>query len=46
LRMIMWELTSGYRPFYDRPYNTHLVLDTPQCSTILMQKCWHSNPLK
>ncbi|CAG8464226.1 820_t:CDS:2 [Cetraspora pellucida] len=58
LGMIMWELTSGYRPFYDRAYNTHLALDicnelrpnitedTPHCWAILMQRCWHSDPSK
>ncbi|CAG8752201.1 2741_t:CDS:2 [Cetraspora pellucida] len=56
LGMIMWELTSGYRPFYDRPYDSHLALDicnglrpnitkdTPHCWAILMQKCWHPVP--
>ncbi|CAG8594510.1 1083_t:CDS:2 [Cetraspora pellucida] len=58
LGMIMWELTSGYRPFYDRQYDSLLALDicnelrpiitedTPHCWAILMQKCWHSDPLK
>ncbi|CAG8822826.1 21454_t:CDS:2, partial [Racocetra persica] len=58
-RMIMWELTTGCRPFCDRAYDSYLALDicakmfrpnitkdTPQCWAILMQKCWHSNPLK
>ncbi|RIB18765.1 kinase-like domain-containing protein [Gigaspora rosea] len=27
LGMIMWELTSGNRPFYDRAYDSHLALD-------------------
>ncbi|RIB20719.1 kinase-like domain-containing protein [Gigaspora rosea] len=58
LRMIMWELTSGRRPFCNRGYDTDLALsicdgsrpeiteDTPQCWAILMQKCWHSEPAK
>ncbi|RIB22098.1 kinase-like domain-containing protein, partial [Gigaspora rosea] len=58
LGMIMWELTSGCRPFCDRAYDVDLVLsicdgsrpeiteDTPQCWAILMQKCWCSEPLK
>ncbi|CAG8795291.1 22375_t:CDS:2, partial [Cetraspora pellucida] len=58
LGMIMWELTSGCRPFYDREYNANLALDicnelrpnitedTPHCWAILMQKCWQSDPLK
>ncbi|CAG8707445.1 6370_t:CDS:1, partial [Racocetra fulgida] len=27
LGMIMWELTSGLRPFYDQAYDAHLMLD-------------------
>ncbi|CAG8601114.1 18155_t:CDS:2 [Cetraspora pellucida] len=58
LGMIMWELTSGHRPFYDRQYDSLLALDicnelrpiitedTPHCWAILMQKCWHSDPLE
>ncbi|CAG8719781.1 8875_t:CDS:10, partial [Cetraspora pellucida] len=61
LGMIMWELTSGSRPFYDKGYDVHLMLDicnerlplrpnvtedTPRCWSILMQKCWQSDPLK
>ncbi|RIB27884.1 kinase-like domain-containing protein [Gigaspora rosea] len=58
LGMIMWELTSGRRPFCDRAYNVDLALsicdgsrpeiteDTPQCWAILMQKCWCSEPLE
>ncbi|RIB11623.1 kinase-like domain-containing protein, partial [Gigaspora rosea] len=58
LGMIMWELTSGYRPFCDRAYDVDLVLnicdgsrpeiteDTPQCWAILMQKCWCLEPLE
>ncbi|CAG8845028.1 15807_t:CDS:1, partial [Racocetra persica] len=56
LGMIMWELTSGLRPFCNLAY-THLMFnicdktlrpkiteDTPQCWAILIQKCWHPNP--
>ncbi|RIB13045.1 hypothetical protein C2G38_2199002 [Gigaspora rosea] len=58
LGMIMWELTSGCRPFCDRAYDGNLALsicdgsrpeitdDTPQCWAILMQKCWNSEPIK
>ncbi|RIB11615.1 kinase-like domain-containing protein [Gigaspora rosea] len=58
LGMIMWELTSGHRPFCDRAYDVGLMLnicsglrpeiaeDTPQCWAILMQKCWNSEPLE
>ncbi|CAG8600267.1 20727_t:CDS:2 [Cetraspora pellucida] len=58
LGMIMWELTRGYRPFSDRNHDQYLILDicngsrpiitkdTPHCWAILMQKCWHSDPLK
>ncbi|CAG8754839.1 6608_t:CDS:2, partial [Cetraspora pellucida] len=58
LGMIMWELTSGYRPFYERKYDSLLALDifnklrpiitedTPHCWAILMQKCWQSDPLE
>ncbi|RIB10564.1 kinase-like domain-containing protein [Gigaspora rosea] len=58
LGMIMWELTTGQRPFCDRAYDIHLMLnicselrpditeDTPFIWAILMQQCWHSDPLK
>ncbi|RIB11622.1 kinase-like domain-containing protein [Gigaspora rosea] len=58
LGMIMWQLTSGHRPFCDREYNVDLALsicdgsrpeiteDTPQCWNVLMQKCWFSEPLE
>ncbi|RIB11646.1 hypothetical protein C2G38_2202874 [Gigaspora rosea] len=54
--MIMWELTSGRRPFCDREYDGNLALsicdgsrpviteDTPIFWAILMQKCWCSEP--
>ncbi|RHZ61697.1 hypothetical protein Glove_346g101 [Diversispora epigaea] len=54
--MIMWELTSGHRPFHDQEHDPKLILDildgkrpeitedTPECWAILMQRCWHPNP--
>ncbi|RHZ58764.1 hypothetical protein Glove_368g26 [Diversispora epigaea] len=56
LGMIMWQLTSGHRPFHDRQYGPKLILDildgkrpestedTPECWENLMKKCWHPNP--
>ncbi|RIB10446.1 kinase-like domain-containing protein [Gigaspora rosea] len=58
LGMIMWELTSGCRPFCNRAYDVDLALsicdgsrpeiteDTPRFWAILMQKCWCSEPLE
>ncbi|CAG8480594.1 14169_t:CDS:2, partial [Cetraspora pellucida] len=58
LGIIMWVLTTGRRPFCDQAYDAHLMFnicdgsrpditeDTPQCWATLMQKCWHSDPLK
>ncbi|RIA80463.1 kinase-like domain-containing protein [Glomus cerebriforme] len=54
--IIMWELSSGYRPFAEIPHNLQLALricdgvrpaivdGTPKCYKELMQKCWHNNP--
>src|SRR5213080_4477662 len=54
--MIMWEFTTGKKPFYDRPHNHHLILDilkgkrpqitddTPEFYAKLMKKCWDHNP--
>ncbi|RHZ43859.1 hypothetical protein Glove_851g8 [Diversispora epigaea] len=56
LGMIMWELTSGHRPFHDREYGPKLILDildgkrpeitedTPECWANLMKRCWHPDP--
>ena len=54
--MIMWEFTTGKKPFYDRPYN-HLLIsdilkgerpqitdDTPEFYADLMKRCWDRNP--
>ncbi|RHZ61661.1 hypothetical protein Glove_346g78 [Diversispora epigaea] len=54
--MIMWELTSGHRPFHDQEHGPKLILDildgkrpeitedTPECWVNLMKRCWHPNP--
>ncbi|GBC00653.1 hypothetical protein RclHR1_03930003 [Rhizophagus clarus] len=54
--MIMWELTSGCKPFANIEYNTSLIDDiingkrleitddTPECVGNLIQSCWHYNP--
>ncbi|RHZ47028.1 hypothetical protein Glove_595g7 [Diversispora epigaea] len=56
LGMIMWQLTSGHRPFHDREHGPILILDildgkrpkttkdTPECWENLMKKCWHPDP--
>ncbi|RHZ61631.1 hypothetical protein Glove_346g147 [Diversispora epigaea] len=56
LGMIMWELTSGHRPFHDREHGPKLILDildekrpeitedTPECWANLMKRCWHPDP--
>jgi len=54
--MIMWECTTGKKPFHDRPHN-HLLIsdilngerpqitdDTPEFYSELMKKCWDHNP--
>jgi len=53
--MIMWEHTTGKKPFHDRSHNHHLILDilkgkrpeitkdTPEFYADLMKKCWDSN---
>src|SRR5438270_6073956 len=54
--MIMWEHTTGKKPFHDRPHN-HLLIsdilngerpqitdDTPEFYAELMKKCWDHNP--
>ena len=54
--MIMWEHTTGKKPFHDRPYDHYLMLDilngirpqitddTPEFYSELMKKCWDHNP--
>ncbi|GBC04710.1 hypothetical protein RclHR1_05820002 [Rhizophagus clarus] len=58
LGMIMWELTTGCKPFADIEHDASLICkiidgkrpvitnDTPKCFANLMKKCWDSNPLK
>src|SRR5207248_9284388 len=54
--MIMWEFTTGKKPFHDRPHN-HLLIsdilngerpqitdDTPEFYAKLMKRCWDHNP--
>src|SRR6266511_606526 len=54
--MIMWEFTTGKKPFHDRPHNHCLILDilkgerpqitddTPEFYAKLMKRCWDHNP--
>ena len=54
--MIMWELTTGKKPFHDRPHNSSLISDilngerpqitddTPEFYAELMKRCWDHNP--
>ena len=54
--MIMWESTTGKKPFHDRPHNASLILDilngirpqitddTPEFYAELMKKCWNHSP--
>src|SRR3954453_17991261 len=54
--MIMWEFTTGKKPFHDRPHYHFLILDilngvrpqvtddTPEFYAELMKKCWDHNP--
>src|SRR5215213_1453876 len=54
--MIMWEFTTGKKPFYNLLHNVSLILDilkgerpkvtkdTPEFYAELMEKCWDSNP--
>src|SRR5205823_10075079 len=54
--MIMWEHTTGKKPFHDRSHNHCLILDilegkrpeitedTPEFYADIMKKCWDSNP--
>ncbi|RHZ64222.1 hypothetical protein Glove_326g58 [Diversispora epigaea] len=55
--MLMWEFTSGHRPFFNKPHNSRLICniggglrpeitdDTPEVFSNLMLKCWNSNPV-
>src|SRR3989440_2899709 len=54
--MIMWEFTTGKKPFHDRPHNHILILDilegerpqitddTPEFYAELMKRCWDHSP--
>src|SRR6266480_3687186 len=54
--MIMWEHTTGKKPFYARSHDHHLILDilegkrpeitedTPEFYADLMKKCWDPKP--
>src|SRR5205809_449064 len=54
--MIMWEHTTGKKPFHDRPHNHILISDilkgerpqitddTPEFYAELMKRCWDHNP--
>ena len=54
--MIMWEFTTGKKPFHDRSHNHCLITDilkgerpqitddTPEFYTELMKRCWDHNP--
>ncbi|CAB5186428.1 unnamed protein product [Rhizophagus irregularis] len=56
--MIMWELTTGCKPFANIEHDTDLIYkiidgerpkitdDTPEDFANLMKKCWNSNPNK
>ncbi|RIA81259.1 kinase-like domain-containing protein [Glomus cerebriforme] len=56
--MIMWELTTGCRPFANDKHDIHLVYkildgerpkiteDTPKCYADLMKSCWDADPKK
>src|SRR5438067_788228 len=54
--MIMWEFTTGKKPFHDRSHNYCLISDilkgerpqitddTPELYAELMKRCWDHNP--
>ncbi|RHZ88863.1 hypothetical protein Glove_21g401 [Diversispora epigaea] len=56
LGIIMWQITSGHRPFHDQEHGPKLILDildgkrpeitedTPKCWANLMKRCWHPVP--
>src|SRR5207244_11073138 len=55
-RMLMWEHTTGKKPFHNRPHNYILISDilkgerpeitedTPEFYAKLMKGCWDHNP--
>ena len=56
--MIMWELTTGCKPFANVDHDIDLIYkiidgkrpeitdDTPECFANLMKRCWDSDPSK
>ncbi|PKB99137.1 kinase-like protein [Rhizophagus irregularis] len=56
--MIMWELTTGCKPFSNVGHDINLIYkildgerpeiteDTPECYAKLMKRCWDSDPTK
>src|SRR2546423_4481074 len=54
--MIMWEFTTGKKPFHDRLHDHYLIMDilkgerpeitndTPRFYAELMEKCWDPDP--
>ncbi|UZO08490.1 uncharacterized protein OCT59_028744 [Rhizophagus irregularis] len=58
LGMIMWELTTGCKPFDNVEHDHHLIYkildgerpkiteDTPECYAELMKSCWDPDPKK
>jgi serine/threonine protein kinase len=58
LGMIMWELTTGCKPFANVEHDLSLIIeiidgvrpeiteDTPQCYANLMKRCWDPDPKK
>jgi serine/threonine protein kinase len=56
--MIMWELTTGCKPFANVEHDIKLIYkildgerpeiteDTPECYANLMKRCWDSDPKK
>jgi len=56
--MIMWEVMTGRRPFWDKSHDTDLIIEivdglrppivtnAPEGYIELMKECWHSDPSK
>ncbi|PKK76138.1 kinase-like protein, partial [Rhizophagus irregularis] len=56
--MIMWELTTGCKPFANIDHDVNLIYkiidgkqpkitnDTPECISNLMKRCWNPDPSK